>query len=249
MPPLSDFAKRDNPKMSLLENLATGDSLVEQNTRQNHSEIVALLDRWLEHFSRASEILTGYITKGEDFYMLMVWTNAFNTAISIYDRLLKGYYAQAGTLMRSFHEQYIRFRYCVLHPEKIERLRAGKGPKVTDMQSEILRESPEPVSVSLKEGYKTLSEFAHGDILALIDTTVSREQSTTLRVGGWYKQDWFLLLANGALGFLGILQLEFAYRFKEPLERDQDWMGILFQLLDESIDRIQSLQIPSNATA
>jgi len=190
-----------------------------------------LLEHWLEHFLRASDIISGYRTQGEDFYMLAVWTLALNTAIPIYESLLKGYYAQSLTLIRVLQEQYVRFAYCILHPEQIPRLRAGKGPETSDMLSTLKSELQ---AKQLGKAYGVLSDFAHGNIPALRDIIISEGDPTTLHVGGWYVDKLFMGAASWTLGILGLLQLEFGNRFSQRLSGDPKWERELFELLEET---------------
>lgn len=225
--------------MGLLFNLAEDERKAEELTRQRHLEVVDLLERWLNHYGRASQILQNYIMQGEDHYMLLVWTNAFNTAISVIDRLLKGYYVAGFTLLRSLQEQYVRFYYCVLRPEKIPDLRAARGPKVTNMQKEI---ADSQQLNQLKGAYPILSDFAHGDISALQDAIVTEDDaSTVVHIGPWFKEESFIAIASWTAGILGVLQLEFGARFKQPLSKDPTWESELFELLQETVEIIDKL--------
>jgi hypothetical protein len=203
------------------------DELEDENRREtlkHHARDVALIQRVLNDFLPAFDALHGYRMQHDWERLLLILTvKAFNSLRCAYDALLRAYYSQALTLVRTVYEDNLTCLYVHNHRDEASLwLKGAKVPSFATMRSR-LHDLPEE---KLRESYGILSTFAHPREGALL-VTIERLGSTVhLRLGGRFDSDHFIaaaymLLAYGT-GMLAIPAIFLATSRPDWLKRITD---------------------------
>lgn len=186
----------DRPRYSSL------DEIEDENRRQTlkrHGGDVALIERVLNDFLPAFDALDGYRIQHDWERLLLILTvKAFNSLRCACDALLRGYYSQALTLVRTVDEDHVTCLYVHSHPDKASLwLEGRKTPPFGTMRSQ-LDDLPEE---KLRESYRILSTFAHPGAGALATTIGRLGGSPELRLGGGFDPHHFTFTAYNLLPY------------------------------------------------
>lgn len=145
-----------------------------------------LLNRYLAAFRVFHERNTGKIQRSE-FALLVLLVRGFNSLRCAFDLLQKGYYSQAGILIRAADEDYLTGRHCEISQKTVEALLVGEFtvPKFRKMAKDISPEFCDNWDIN----YGVLSEIAHPRQLAIALT--ANRKDNTFNFGANYIEDQF----------------------------------------------------------
>ena len=132
----------------------------------------------------------------KEYVWLFLLTRSYNSARWANEMLIKGYYSQALTLIRTVWENWLTCEDCEVSPETVQSI-TTPGGHVPPFRHMAQRLSPEDHALWYEYGgegtYGQLSTFAHPRFRAL--AVLLEPGTNTLRIGPDYDHELFLATA------------------------------------------------------